>query len=175
MPDPISFSPAALEEVGRIVANYPEDRRKSALIPVLHLAQREFGGWLSVPTMDYVASLLSILPIEVYEVADFYSMFNTRPVGTFTIEACRTAPCALNGAEDLVAHLESRLGIRDGETTADGMFTIKSAECLGSCGTGPVVQVGEVYHERMTAARVDALLEELREQSRRVAADGAGA
>jgi len=165
MPDALRFSPATLEEVGRIVSRYPEGRQKSALIPVLHLAQSELGGWLSVPVMDYVAALLSLAPIEVYEVASFYTMFNKGPVDRFKLEPCRTGPCALNGAEDLLGHLESRLGVKDGETTADGMFTLQSTECLGSCGTGPVIQVGETYHECMTAAKVDALLEKLRGES----------
>jgi len=165
MPDTPAFSAAALEELRGIVARYPEGRQKSALIPALHLAQRELGGWLSVPVMDYVASLLSLAPIEVYEVATFYTMFNTKPVGRFKLEPCRTGPCALNGAEDLVAHLESRLGVRDGETTPDGLFTLRSTECLGACGMGPVIQVGEKYHERMTPEKVDVLLDELRSQA----------
>lgn len=159
------FSAAALEELRGIIAHYPEGKQKSALIPALHLAQRELGGWLSVPVMDYVASLLSITPIEVYEVATFYTMFNTKPVGRFKLEPCRTGPCALNGAEDLVAHIEASLGIKDGETTADGLFTLKSTECLGACGMGPVIQVGETYHEKMTAEKVDALLDALRREA----------
>jgi NADH-quinone oxidoreductase subunit E len=165
MPDSPQFSPAALEELGRIVARYPEGRQKSALIPALHLAQREFGGWLSVPVMDYVATLLSITPIEVYEVAGFYSMFNTKPVGRFLLEPCRTGPCALNGSDDLIAHLEAKLGIKDGETTPDGLFTLKSTECLGACGMGPVIQVGETYHELMNGEKADALLSELRREA----------
>ncbi|MFZ4616421.1 MAG: NADH-quinone oxidoreductase subunit NuoE [Rectinemataceae bacterium] len=165
MPETPAFSPSALGELGRIVSHYPEGKQKSALIPVLHLAQAELGGWLSVPVMDYVASLLSITPIEVYEVASFYTMFNKEPVGRFKIETCRTGPCALNGAEDIIGHLESRLGIKDGETTPDGLFTLQSTECLGACGQGPVIQVGETYHELMTAAKVDALLEDLRRQA----------
>ena len=103
--------------------------------------------------------------IEVYEVASFYSMFNTKPVGRFKIETCRTGPCALNGAEDIIGHLGARLGVRDGETTQDGMFTLQSTECLGACGQGPVIQVGETYYELMTAAKVDALLDELRRRA----------
>ena len=173
MPDTPTFSPAALEELRGIIARYPEGRQKSALIPALHLAQREFGGWLSVPVMDYVASLLSITPIEVYEVAGFYSMFNTKPVGRFLLEPCRTGPCALNGSDDLIAHLESRLGIKDGETTPDGLFTLKTTECLGACGMGPVIQVGEKYHELMNAEKADALLAELRRQAGAAAKAGA--
>lgn len=162
MPDTPAFSPAALEEFRGIVARYPEGRQKSALIPALHLAQRELGGWLSVPVMDYIASLLSITPIEVYEVASFYTMFNTKPVGRYKLEPCRTGPCALNGSDDLIAHLEQRLGIKNGETTPDGLFTLQATECLGACGMGPVIQVGETYHELMTPEKADALLDELR-------------
>lgn len=165
MPDTPQFSPAALEEFRAMVAHYPEGRQKSALIPALHLAQREFGGWLSVPVMDYIASLLSITPIEVYEVASFYTMFSTKPVGRFKLEPCRTGPCALNGSDDLIAHLEKRLGIKNGETTADGLFTLQATECLGACGMGPVIQVGETYHELMTPEKADALLDDLRRQA----------
>ncbi|MBN8216752.1 MAG: NAD(P)H-dependent oxidoreductase subunit E [Spirochaetes bacterium] len=166
MPE-LRFSPAALAEVKRLLAHYPADRKKSALLPVLHLAQNELGPHLSVPLMDYVAGLLEITPIEVYEVASFYTMFNTRPVGRFKLEPCRTGPCALNGAEDLIAYLEKKLGIRDGETTADGLFTLKSTECLGSCGSAPVMQIGEDYHENLTFAEVDRLLENLKQRAGR--------
>lgn len=165
MPEKPQFSPAALEEVNRLVSHYPEGRQKSALLPVLHLAQRELGGWLSVPVMDYVATLLSITPIEVYEVATFYTMFNTQPVGRYKLEPCRTGPCALNGGEDLVAYLEKKLGVEDGGTTADGLFTLKSTECLGACGNAPMMQVGETYHEHLTFQNVDALLADMRQKA----------
>ena len=101
------------------------------MIPVLHLAQQEFGGWLDVPVMDYVASLLNIEPIEVYEVATFYSMYNLKPVGKYMFEVCQTGPCMLNGSDDIIKYIEEKLGIKPGETTADGMFTLKTVECLG--------------------------------------------
>lgn len=148
--------------VQRILKRYPEGKQKSALLPLLHLAQMEFDGWLDVPVMDYVASILKIQPIEVYEVASFYSMFNLKPVGKCLIEVCRTGPCWLLGAEDLVRHIEKKLGIKDGETTADGMFTLKTVECLAACGTAPVIQVGETYHEKMTVEKTDEMLSNYR-------------
>jgi len=129
----IKFNNETLAMVQSIIKRYPEGKQKSALLPLLHLAQAEFDGWLSVPAMDYVASLLSIKPIEVYEVASFYSMFNLKPVGKCLIEVCRTSSCWLRGANEIVEHIGSKLGIKDGETTADGKFTLKTVECLGSC------------------------------------------
>ncbi len=132
------------------------------MLPLLHLAQSKLGGWLSVPVMDYVASLLKIKPIEVYEVVTFYTMYNQKPVGKHLLEVCRTGPCWLRGADDIVAHIESRLGIVDGETTPDGMFTLKTVECLGSCGTAPMLQCGGPFYENLTPEKVDLLLEKLR-------------
>jgi NADH-quinone oxidoreductase subunit E len=147
---------------------YPEGKHKSAILPILHLAQAEFDGWLSVQVMDYVASILDIQPVEVYEVASFYSMFNLKPVGKCVIEVCRTGPCWLMGAEDLVRHLEKKLGIKAGETTPDGMFTIKTVECLASCGTAPMMQVGEKYHENLTCEKMDSILAEYRSRNERM-------
>ena len=161
------FSEEALAIVQKIIRRYPEGKQKSALLPVLHLAQAEFDGWLSTETMDYVASLLSIKPIEVYEVVSFYSMFNSEPVGTCLIEVCHTGPCWLRGSDDIVAYLEKKLGVKPGETTADGMFTIKTVECLGSCGTAPMLQCGADYHENLTEDKVDTLLEQWRNSSKR--------
>lgn len=154
----IKFTDETLALVQRMIKRYPEGRQKSALIPILHLAQMEFDGWLDAPVMDYVASILNIKPIEVYEVASFYSMFNLKPVGKCLIEVCRTGPCWLLGAEDLVRHIEKKLNIRDGETTPDGMFTLRTVECLAACGTAPVIQVGEKYHENMTCESVDQMI-----------------
>ncbi len=155
----IEFSADAKALVDRIMKRYPEGKQKSALLPLLHLAQAEFGGWLSPQTMDYIASILNIKPIEVYEVASFYTMYNLKPVGKCLIEVCRTGPCMLRGANDLVEHIENRLGIKEGETTADGLFTLKTTECLGSCGTAPMLQCGADYYENLTNEKVDTLLE----------------
>src|ERR1017187_2818856 len=116
-----SFSSEAYSLVQRIIKRYPEGRQKSAILPVLHIAQAEFDGWLSPAVMDYVASILKIQSIEVYEVATFYSMFNLKPVGKCVIEVCHTGPCWLMGADDIMSYLEKKLGIKAGETTADGM------------------------------------------------------
>jgi NADH-quinone oxidoreductase subunit E len=164
----IQFSEETLNTAKRIIERYPQGKSKSALIPILHLAQAEFDGWLSSDTMDYVASLLNIKPIEVYEVASFYSMFNLKPVGKCLLEVCRTAPCWLAGADDLVEHLEKKLRIKVGETTPDGMFTLKTVECLGSCGTAPMLQCGEHFHENLNNEKADALIEKLKSDDKRL-------
>jgi NADH-quinone oxidoreductase subunit E len=163
----IRFSEESLALVKKIIARYPEGKQKSALIPLLHLAQAEFDGWLSSEVMDYVASLLNIQPVEAYEVASFYSMFNLKPVGKCVIEVCRTSSCWLVGAEDIVNHIEKKLGIKNGQTSADGMFTLKTVECLGSCGTAPMLQCGAKYHEQLTIEKVDSLLDSLRTENKR--------
>jgi NADH-quinone oxidoreductase subunit E len=156
-----------MELVQSIIKRYPEGRQKSALLPVLHVAQAEFDGWLSPATMDYVASILSIKPIEVYEVASFYTMYNLKPVGKCLIEICQTGTCALRGSDDILEHFEKRLNIKLGETTADGMFTLKTVECLGSCGTAPMLQCGSDYYENLTTEKVDTLIEKLRTSNQR--------
>ncbi len=158
----ISFSEKALQEVQRIVNFYPEGKQKSAVIPVLHLAQQEFDGWLSTETMDYVASLLKLAPIEVYEVATFYSMYNLKPVGKYMFEVCQTGPCMLNGSDDIVKYIYDKLGIKPGETSADGLFTLKTVECLGACGYAPMMQMGKNYREHLTKEKVDAIIAECR-------------
>ncbi len=163
----IKFNEEALATVNKIIARYPQGKHKSALLPILHIAQAEFDGWLSPETMDYVASILKIKPIEVYEVASFYSMYNLKPVGKCLLEVCRTSSCWVRGAEDVVKHIEKKLGIKEGETTKDGMFTLKTVECLGSCGTAPLLQCGASYHENLTLEKVDALIEEYRSAGRR--------
>ncbi|MBS1614969.1 MAG: NAD(P)H-dependent oxidoreductase subunit E [Bacteroidetes bacterium] len=158
----IQFSEEKLAKVQEIIARYPEGKQKSALIPVLHLAQESFEGWLDVPVMDYVAGLLSLKPIEVYEVATFYTMFNMKPVGKYVLEICVTGPCMLCGSDEIVEHVKTKLGINVGETTADGLFTLKPTECLGACGYAPMMQLGKHYKEHLTKEKVDALLDELR-------------
>jgi NADH-quinone oxidoreductase subunit E len=156
----IKFSAETEALMQNIIKRYPEGRHKSALLPLLHIAQADSNGWLSVSVMNRVAEILNIKPIEVYEVASFYSMFHLEPVGNCLIEVCRTSSCWLRGANDIVAHIEKRLGIKDGETTADGKFSLRTVECLGSCGTAPMLQIGEQYHENLTMEKVDQLLEE---------------
>jgi NADH-quinone oxidoreductase subunit E len=163
--DTIHFSPERLQEVEKIRGFYPEGKHKSALLRVLHMAQEDFGGWLSAPVMDYVAELLQIKPIEVYEVATFYSMYNLKPVGKVMLEVCQTGPCCLVGAERIIGHIENKLNIKVGETSADGMFTLKTVECLGACGYAPMMQVGMHYYEHLDEAKVDTLLEEFRKRA----------
>lgn len=156
----MKFSDDKLKEVQRIINFYPEGKQKSAVIPVLHLAQEEFGGWLSTEAMDYVATLLKLQPIEVYEVATFYSMYNLKPVGQYMFEVCQTGPCMLNGSDDIVKYIFEKLGIRPGETSGDGMFTLKTVECLGACGYAPMMQFGKHYREHLTKEKVDAIIAE---------------
>ncbi len=162
---PVAFREPVVEKVRAMIARYPEGQQRSALLPVLHMAQEELGGYLSVDVMDYVASLLSIRPVEVYEVATFYSMFRLDPAGRYVIEVCRTGPCSLAGGDRIREHLIDALGIGIGETTPDGIFTLLETECLGSCGTGPVMQVNTEFHENLTPAKVDRILDELREMA----------
>jgi len=163
----IKFSTEVLGLVQKMKSRYPEGKHKSALLPVLHLAQAEFDGWLSTEVMDYVAILLEIKPIEVYEVASFYSMYNLKPVGKCLIEVCRTSSCWLRGANEIVAHIENKLGIKEGETTPDGLFTLKTVECLGSCGTAPMLMCGAQFHENLTTEKVDNLLSSLKAENTR--------
>ncbi|ASZ09500.1 NADH-quinone oxidoreductase subunit NuoE [Chitinophaga pendula] len=152
------FSEEKLNKVKEIIARYPDGKQKSALIPLLHLAQQEFDGWLSAEVMDYVASLLQISAIEVYEVATFYSMFNLKPVGKYVFEVCQTGPCMLNGSDQIIDYIKQQLNIGVGETTTDGLFTLKTVECLGACGYAPMMQLGKHYREHLTPQKVDEII-----------------
>jgi NADH-quinone oxidoreductase subunit E len=151
------FSQQKLEEVKKIVGRYPQGKQKSALLGVLHMAQDEFG-WLSTETMDYVASLLELEPIEVYEVATFYNMYNLKPVGQYVFEVCHTGPCMLKGSDDIIDYIKEKLNINPGETTADGKFTLKTVECLGACGYAPMMQLGKTYKEHLTKEKIDQII-----------------
>lgn len=161
----ISFTPETLKKIQTIISHYPEGRQKSALIPVLHIAQEELGGSLNVDIMDYVAGLLDITPIEVYEVATFYSQFYIDPVGKYVIEVCQTGPCAICGADDMIAYLEEKLQIKVGETTEDKLFSLKAVECLGACGMAPVMQVNTEFHEFLDLQKIDEIIAKLRSES----------
>jgi NADH-quinone oxidoreductase subunit E len=161
----IKFSDSKLAEVEKIIQRYPQGKQKSALLPVLHLAQEEFNGWLDVPVMDYVATLLNIEPIEVYEVATFYSMYNTKPVGKYMFEVCQTGPCMLNGSDQIIDYIKQKLNISAGETTTDGLFTLKTVECLGACGYAPMMQFGKFYKEHLTKEKVDTIIDECRKNA----------
>ena len=159
--EPVEFSEATMAKAKELIASFPEGKHKSALIRILHLVQSE-KGWVSVPSMDKVAEILNIQPIEVYEVATFYTMFHLEPVGKYVFEVCRTGPCMLVGSDDLIDHIGKKLNIQVGETSSDGMFTLKTAECLGGCGYGPLLQCKYKFHEHLTKERVDELIEEYR-------------
>jgi NADH-quinone oxidoreductase subunit E len=160
MTETIALTPERLEKAKEIIARYPEGKQKSALLPILHFAQEQHG-WVSPETMDFVADLLSIQPVEVYEVATFYTMFHLEPVGKHVIEYCRTGPCCTMGGEEVYAHLKDKLGIEAGETTQDGLFTVKEVECLAACGWGPCFQIREKYYMHLTTDKVDEIIEEL--------------
>jgi len=153
------------QQVKDIIARYPEGKQKSALIPLLHIAQETNNGWLDVPVMDHVAEMLSIKPIEVYEVATFYTMFNLKPVGKYVFEVCRTGPCMLNGSDQIIDYIKEKLSIKEGETTPDGLFTLKPAECLGACGYAPMMQLGKHFREHLTKEKVDQIIEECRKNA----------
>ena len=157
----ISFSEENKQKAEWLISRYPQGKQKSALLPLLHLAQEQFG-WLDVPVMDYVAGLLNIQPIEVYEVATFYSMYNLKPVGKYVFEVCQTGPCMLRGSDDIIEYIKKRLGISVGETTTDGLFTLKTVECLGACGYAPMMQLGKNFREHLTPEKVDSIIEECR-------------
>ena len=158
----LSFPPEKLTKVAELISRYPEGKQKTAILPVLHLAQEHFGGWLSPEVMDYVAGLLHILPMEVYEVATFYSMYNLKPVGKYIFEVCQTGPCMINGSDDIIQYIKKTLNINVGETTADGMFTLKTVECLGACGYAPMMQLGKSYREHLTKEKIDSIIAECR-------------
>ena len=161
----VVFTVSTLEKIQTIISHYPDGQQKSALIPVLHIAQEELGGSLNVDIMDYVAGLLDITPIEVYEVATFYSQFYIDPVGKYVIEICQTGPCAICGGEDMIQYLEEKLQIKVGETTEDKLFSLKAVECLGACGSAPVMQVNTEFHEFLNLQKIDEIIAKLRSES----------
>jgi NADH-quinone oxidoreductase E subunit len=164
-PDHFAFSQETLERVQEIIARYPEGRQASAVLPVLMLAQQECGNWLPKAAMDYVAALLDMPPMKVYEVATFYSMYNLEPIGTYHVQLCTTTPCWLRGSDDIVRACEEFLGIKLGQTSEDGMFTLTEVECLGACVNAPMCQVKsaghDVYYEDLDKDSMVALLQAL--------------
>jgi len=160
---PEVFPETLIEKFNEIISRYPEGKQKSALLPMLHEVQAVFG-WLSVPSMDKVAGYLGLMPIEVYEVASFYTMYFLKPQGKYMLEVCRTGPCCLVGAEKVMAHIEQTLGVKEGEVTPDGLFSWRGVECLAACGFGPVLQIGPEYtfYENLNEEKVDQLIQDLR-------------
>lgn len=163
---PLLLSPASLAKIDQALAKYPPDQRQSAVMAALTIAQDE-KGWLSTETLDFVAHYLGMPPIAVYEVASFYTLYDLKPTGKHKLAICTNLPCALQGANVAAEHLKKRLGIGFGETSADGMFTLKQGECFGACGDAPVVLMN---NKRMLCAmtpdKLDALLKDLDRSSR---------
>ncbi len=158
------LSTEAKETILELTKKYPQGKQKSALIPALHIVQDHHEGWLTTELMDEVADVLEITPIEVYEVATFYTMFNLKPVGAYVLEVCQTGPCMLEGSDEIIRYIKEKLGIEVGGTTEDGAFSLKTVECLGACGYAPMMQIGKHYKEHLTESKVDEIIEALRTQ-----------
>jgi NADH-quinone oxidoreductase E subunit len=161
-PASFEFTPENLERVRGHIAKYPSGRQQSAVLPLLDLAQRQSGGWLPRAAMDYVAEMLGMPRIRVYEVATFYTMLNLRPVGRYLLQACTTTPCWLRGSDAVVTACEKKLGIGIGGTTEDGMFTLVEVECVGACVNAPILQVNDDFYEDLDGPATEALIEALR-------------
>jgi NADH-quinone oxidoreductase subunit E len=154
----------SVQAIRALAQRYPDSR--SALLPALHIAQNELG-WVSGEAMEEVGSLLDVAPDQVEEVATFYSMYYTEPVGTYVLEVCKTAPCSFMGADEIIEYISQKLGIEPGQTTPDGMFTLLRVECLAACHRAPMMQVNHRYYQDLTPAKVDSLIEAARAQQLR--------
>lgn len=157
-----SFSPEILAEIDAHIAKYPPERKRSALIPLLLLVIQRERGYVDNAGVNFLAQKLDIKVTDVWETATFYSMFNMHPVGRYHIQVCKTLSCRIMGEEQITKHICNRLGIHAGETTPDGKFTVSRVECLGSCGTAPMMQIGFDYHEDLTVEKVDKILDSLK-------------
>ncbi len=158
----INIDEKLMARINELLSHYPEDKKKSALLPVLHEVQDAHDNWLSVELQDRVAEILGIQPIEVYEVVTFYTMYNQQPIGKYMFEFCRTSCCAVRGAEDLMEYTCNKLGIKEGEVSPDGMFKVVGVECLGACGYAPMMQLGDYYKEHLTKEKIDAIIDDCR-------------
>ena len=159
----VQLSHHVREEIDRWVAKFPPDRRRSAVISALHAAQHENNGYLTPEIMDAVAAYLGLAPIQVYEVATFYSMFETKPVGRHHVSVCTNISCMLRGSQEIVDAVEKKLNIKTGESTADGRIYLKrEEECLAACTGAPMMMVDHVFHEHLTPASIDKILDELK-------------
>lgn len=154
----INIDAKLMERINELLSHYPEDKRKSALLPILHDVQDAHENWLSIELMDKVAEIIGIKPIEVYEVVSFYSMYNQRPIGKYMFEFCQTSCCATRGVEDLMDYTCNKLGVKIGEPTPDGLFEVRGVECLGACGYAPMMQLGDEYKEHLTKDKIDQLI-----------------
>ena len=160
-PASFAFTPESLEKAKYHIAKYPEGRQASAVLPLLDIAQRQHDNWLPKAAMDYVAEMLHMAPIRVYEVATFYTMFNLRPVGKWFLQICKTTPCWLRGSDDITEACRKKLGLTPGHSTDDGQFTLVEVECLGACANAPILQVNDDFYEDIDAAGTEKLLDSL--------------
>jgi NADH-quinone oxidoreductase subunit E len=156
-----SFNKENAKKAEEIVSKYPTGRQKSAVLPLLDLAQRQNNGWLSVDAIEYVADYILEPYMRVYEVASFYSMFYLKPVGKNHIQVCGTTPCWLRGAADILKTCEDQIGIKCGSTSADGNFTISEVECLGACVNAPLIQINDDYYENLTTEKIRSIIDDL--------------
>jgi NADH-quinone oxidoreductase subunit E len=159
----INITEALMARINELISHYPEDKIKSALLPVLHEVQDAHDNWLSIELQDKVAEILKIKPIEVYEVVTFYTMYNQRPIGKYMFEFCQTACCATRGVEDLMDYTCNKLGVKIGEPTADGLFEVRGVECLGACGYAPMMQLGDTFKEHLTKEKIDQLIDDCKD------------
>lgn len=161
------LSPAVIEQIDAWLAKFPEDQRQSAVLPALRVTQEANNGSLTEGLMDAVAEYLGIPKIAVYECATFYSMYELEPVGRYVIDFCSNISCMLCGSEETIAHTEKRLGVKVGQTTPDGRFTLRSVECLGACAGAPAIQVNDrKYHEYMAVDKMNELIDQLEQEDR---------
>lgn len=161
-PASFAFTEENLAQAAKIIAKYPEGRQQSAVMPLLDLAQRQGDGWLPRVAMDYIADLLGMPPIRVYEVATFYTMYNLKPIGRHHVQVCTTTPCWLRGSDEVLGACKKHLGIEVGETTEDGLFTLAEVECLGACANAPMMQIGDDYYEDLDTELTVRVLEALK-------------
>lgn len=159
-PASFAFTPENMEKVKAIIAKYPEGRQGSAVMPLLDLAQRQYG-WVPQAAMDEIARILDMAPIRVYEVATFYTMYNLQPVGKYLIQVCRTTPCWLRGSDNLTDYLKKRLGVGMKEVTKDGLFSMMEVECLGACCNAPMVQINDDFYEDLTPETLGKVMDDL--------------
>lgn len=159
-----SFNEANLQAAQKILQKYPKDRAKSAVLPLLDMAQRQNNGWLSVAAMEYVANFISQPYIKIYEIVTFYSMFNIKPVGKYHIQVCGTTPCWLKGAGNILKEVEKLTGSKLGQTSDDGLFTISEVECLGACRNAPVVQINDDFYEDLDSDKLESIIKTIKKQ-----------
>jgi NADH-quinone oxidoreductase subunit E len=174
VPERFAFTPENDAKAQAIVARYPAGRQASAVLPLLTLAQEQAGGWLPQPALDYVANYLAMAPIRVYEVASFYDMYNTKPVGRIQVRVCTTTPCWLCGSDEVVRACKDALGIEIGQSTPDGAFFLREFECLGACANAPILWVDDDFYEDLDYARTKAVIEALQRGERPPAGSQAG-